>query len=327
MERTEEPAIIYDRLFLDALEAQVLKYSPEEHDRLNDMKKEGPILIPRSGGEHEWEAIRPWEIVSFYEYDPKTVYHIHPELVQTCKDGPQKGRRFVRVCPRCMGHIENKKVPLYSIAAGVDFGNAQRLGLEPLSLHEQLIVSRCRIYMATIKLLSNCVGHVTLNQRQRLQGHAVLFRHDAPAVANASVCDLHDVVNPRRLESLLQIYFVDEKGRSDSLIRKMVGSSQVLARPWVLFQRLAVLKVVHKDYHHLHLADYADFTGKVDKANDAIARSVIRINDKDSVEFEMRLGSDIASAQSREVRHEDVNDQTAGKVAAPAAYSVNYERL
>ena len=300
LEREEEPVVEFGRLFLDSPEARLLEFESSDYSRYQEEVTMGSVLIPRSST-GAWERVKPWKIRSCFESDDGKMFHIHPELVQTSVSDPDKGRKFTRLCPRCRGYIFCKAVvPPLSIAAGIDFGDARRLGLEPLSLHEQLIVARVRLYMATIKVSSNRKGRVNLAERQRLQGHAVLFNHDAPIAADIELQAIDELMDPARLESMMQIYFVDAEGNGDKLMHQMLQSSRLLARPWVIYQRLAVLKAVHTGYQHLRLPPYEDFARAVRKSNEVLIQKSARVDEQELIAYEARLGSDLACVQSRE---------------------------
>jgi hypothetical protein len=65
---------------------------------------------------------------SSYAHDGER-YHVHQELVCT-----RDGSPTVPVCATCVGALKAKHAPRLSIAAGIDFGIGERLGLRPLSL-------------------------------------------------------------------------------------------------------------------------------------------------------------------------------------------------
>ena len=104
---------------------------------------------------------------------------MHPELI----DIDENGAESTLVCPICWKDISNDKTPELSIAAGLDLGYYKCLGLEPPNLDEQMILSRCRLIFATLKLRSNSFGRVGFH-RDKLLCNAILFAHDSPAMAS-----------------------------------------------------------------------------------------------------------------------------------------------
>ena len=67
--------------------------------------------------------------------------HLHPELVSETDNGLQ-----TMICPNCQKHLSKYNHPPMSISAGVDFGDFTRLLLEQPNLHEQILLSRYRLF-------------------------------------------------------------------------------------------------------------------------------------------------------------------------------------
>ena len=302
LEREEEPCIQYRHLYLDQDACGVLEYTEDDYLRMKSLKSKGPVVIPTGPGIDSFRAVCPWRVVSCYEAPDRRMYHLHPELVQVDSDD----RAFTRLCPCCWRYVVSlNKVPPNSIASGVDFGDKRRLGLEDLRLHEQLLLSRVRMYVANVKLSSNSSGQTTLAKRHRLKGHAIMFKHDAPVVADEMLREAYDLTDKDNLRTSMQLYFVDEHGRSDILMHNMIQTSNILARPWVVYQYLQVLRYVNQSYAEIQIPDYVDFSVALGQANREIVKDTVVIDDKESVSFEAQLGSDVARAQSDE-RHREV---------------------
>ena len=296
MERDELPAVKYERLFLDLESSRILEYNDDDSLWLKTIKAEGPVRVPTGPDPQQVKYVMPWKLVSYFETDDGKMYHLHPELIQREDDG----RLFTRLCPCCWSNVEAGKIPPNSIASGVDFGDSRRLGMEPLWLHEQLILSRVRLYMANVKLMSNDTGQATFATKHRLRGHAVLFKHDAPVVADEMQRQTPVLTDPEYLRTLMQLYFVDENGRSDILMHNLIQTSNLLARPWVIYQYLRILKCVNEMYTAIQIPSYTDLTSAVHTANESIVRDTVVVDDKESIAFEAQLGSDVAHAQTDE---------------------------
>ena len=105
--------------------------------------------------------MEPYKIISYFEC-PHTnnVYHIHPELVQTENTiNNETFGSFTMICHRCSKACDKDTCGKYSIAAGVDFGLFHRIkGLECPNLHEEMILSKYRLYQTIVKILPNGSG-------------------------------------------------------------------------------------------------------------------------------------------------------------------------
>lgn len=62
-------------------------------------------------------------------------------------------------------------IPKLSIAAGIDFGNYDRIGLEPLTIVEELLISQSRLYVSIVKL----VGSRAEERQSAKKGHVIIF--------------------------------------------------------------------------------------------------------------------------------------------------------
>jgi hypothetical protein len=171
--------------------------------------------------------------------------------------------------------------------------------MELPSLHEQIILSRCRHFFASVKTTSNTRGHVNFS-RHKIKLHAILFAHDAPDIAS-KLLTTEEMLDEKHLKQTLRMCLVDEKGKFDNLAREAFGSNQLLARPWVLCQWLAVLKEVHPWCDFIILPDFQLLRKKIEEANDHMMQTAERFDDKEAIDCEDALGSDIAQAQSTEV--------------------------
>ena len=68
-------------------------------------------------------------------------YHLHHELIS--KDS--HGDETATLCKSCLDDISKKKIPKFSVAAGVDFGVPSRIALPSLSLAEQDVIAQGRL--------------------------------------------------------------------------------------------------------------------------------------------------------------------------------------
>jgi energy-coupling factor transporter ATP-binding protein EcfA2 len=102
------------------------------------------------------------------------------------------------------------------------------------------------------------------------------------------------------LMETLRIYLLDEKGQFDSLAQKILQTTSILARPWVLYQWFSVFLAIHPFYSDLDLPPYDVFAREIDAANGGILESGTQIDDQKTLRHEAGIGSDVGKAQQSE---------------------------
>jgi hypothetical protein len=132
-------------------------------------------------------------------------------------------------------HLQKQSVPPLSIAAGIDFGWYKWIKrLVMPNLQEQIILSCCQLFLATMKILLNCVGHVDYTW-EALKCHAVLFADDT---IDDVVEDFKkgDMFNINQLNETMEINLLDSGGYFDQLAEEAYGWHDLLACSWVVYQ-------------------------------------------------------------------------------------------
>jgi hypothetical protein len=100
--------------------------------------------------------------------------------------------------------MEKGEKPPESIAAGVDFGDYTRLGLEKQNLHELSMLSRFHCYGKVAKVKPNNHGQIKY-MMNKIQAHVIMFEHDAPYVARNSFRTVEDMVD--HVAGVLRLHF------------------------------------------------------------------------------------------------------------------------
>jgi len=321
MERKAEPRIRYVPVYLDDGVSEPLRYGYDKKDDviINSLRQDhsSKVTIPIN---ENWDTrcVDLKDLRSHYiQHQPDgstTYWHLHPELVKHC---PIRRKHYTVVCPECLSALRKAKRPALSIAGGVDFGHYRRVGLEPPNLLELQILSRMRLFFATVKVSSNQMGVVNRSLQNTYKCHAILFRHDAPNVAsymfNSDIYGENGILNLEGLKGLMQIYMVDHKARVDSLFRHVFGTANITARPWVVAQWLTALKWSHPFYRDLMIGNIDRVVSSVRRMNAYLEESAVKATDPKQVAFERGLGDDIAEVQHAEVRTDqqwaELNDE------------------
>ena len=173
-------------------------------------------------------AVSQWQ-------DPRTLrrFHLHPELV----DQANEQRPTTRLCSSCARALREGKRPKWSIAAGVDYGAASRLGLQPLTLPEQVVLARVRLFVTVLKLRGHSTGAA---RYPAIKGHAICFSQDAPEqlAAQANLID-----NLATLDRSLCVAFLGSQGQLERVQMEVGRLVQVRAR--VLLEWIAAMRALN----------------------------------------------------------------------------------
>ena len=75
-----------------------------------------------------------------------------------------------------------------SVAAGIDFGDYRRIGLQKPNAMESLIIAKVRHYHSVVKIQTNTTkaGRTDFTNSKTRTNH-ILFRHDAPVLASLNI--------------------------------------------------------------------------------------------------------------------------------------------
>ena len=134
-----------------------------------------------------WPAKKPEELeeekdkLPDYMFDDEgnPVYlHLHPEFVREDPSPGEENRYWAMVCSHCKKSLDEKKSPWRSLVSGIDFGVANRIGLEPLTERERQMVSKIRHFLYIIKIESNTAdGRVKERGQSALKGCGLSLIH------------------------------------------------------------------------------------------------------------------------------------------------------
>jgi hypothetical protein len=231
-------------------------------------------------------------------------FHLHPEFVQEFTDDHGRKDFKVKLCRNCCEFkpSEKTKTPMRSIARGVDFGSPSRVGLVRLTMRERQIISPVRHYECAVKIEPNDGKQRELSH-SAIKGHSVLFDHDCPRVVKK-------LLSEESINGSIEIHFVGPDGQYDHLAKKALGSAQVSARPFAVYQWLSVLREVNAMYSdddalpkfdartRRMSPSFEEATELIDKCNKSLVENAINI----ATDEEIAKKADIARDDIREVR-------------------------
>lgn len=328
-ERGGDPCIQYERIFLnDPLIREHLCYTEEETADFKALQSNlGNGLTVPSDGMGNTRTVEVWKVFSYYEDPTGQYWHLHPEMIETevtnpttyCHSSggiPDNGCTAsisTMICPSCSQYLRQRsRRPPLSIAAGIDFGNFTRIGLTEPTFMEQMIIARLRLFWTAIKILPNTRGQCSFNVKGKYKCHAIMFPHDAPEcsmyLSNPDLYGEGGLLHTQKLKEILQIYLIDETGQLDPLADSAFDTTLIEARPYVCRQFLLVLHKLNPFYEdinlHTHSTNDADMEQQIGQLNRFLKRSVIRVDDPESVHWETKHGSDVAATHNVEVETE-----------------------
>ena len=287
-----------------------LAFDTEDMGRFARMTEAGAVLVPIDKSMTTKE-VHPWNALSFYYSNMLNLwFHVHPELVVI-----EQGWEWVMLCPTCEKACRAGEIPRNSIAHGVDFGWARRIGLEEPNLWEQMILAQVRMYTVSVKIARGGQSNFT---GQRHRGNAICFLHDAPEIIVERLCD------PNYIREILSVYFVDANGDHDNLAKSFFGTVEFCARAFVLKQWLIILRCLNE-----HYAVYTDdlierIVNASECAMEKVKVNINRVDHAHALRYEREAGSDVAQVQQHDERLQTnpVSDVTPGDVPMRTTFVV-----
>ena len=248
-----------------------------------------------------WPAKNPEELEEekdnlpdyMFDEEGNPVYcHLHPEFVREDVSSGVKNRYWATICSHCQKSLDENRSPWRSLVSGVDFGDGNRIGLEPLVERERQMVSKVRHYLLVLKIESNTAdGRVKERGQSAVKGCGIYFNHDSPRVVS-------NLLSRDSINGDVSLQFVGPEGEYDALAKKVLGSANVEGRAWVICQWLKVLQEVNCHYKYDDkLPDFEEVKANLKAANEALVNDAECINDETFVRE-----TEIARDDARHVR-------------------------
>ena len=233
-----------------------------------------------------WPAKKPGELIGEKDKLPRYLFddesgdpvyfHLHPEFVdEEIVPGEAEKKYTAYMCSECKKSIDSGAIPRRSIASGVDFGDAHRIGLEPLTERERQIISKIRHYLFIVKIESNTKdGRVIERGQSKVKGCGIYFNDDSPQVVS-------NLLSQEYINSNVSLRFVGPEGEYDALAAKVLGNPNVEGRAWVIYQWLRVLQEVNCHYQYDDkLPEFEEVKAKIDAANKDLVKDAECVDDE-----------------------------------------------
>jgi len=153
------------------------------------------------------------------------------------------------LCESCYAAVCAKKLPELSAANGRDYGNPQLLRWPSLSLVEQALVSRVRLYTNLVKVSPNGLQPGQTFLPRVLRGHCIAFPHDGPV----EFCN--QLPNLDAGKKSVAVCFVGPAGEADRVFQACLHSSFLRVRPAVVLWCLRALCLLNPEYKDVKVCD------------------------------------------------------------------------
>ena len=164
----------------------------------------------------------------------------------------------------CKETVDSNKIPTYSIANGVDYGDALALDLDQLTIPEQYLIALGRVYGTVLKL----TGNQNEERQAAFTGHVITFPQPSDvllaeiAKLNSNVMDCYPKVDD--LAKFLSIVFMGARQQWDAFVPTPYSKiPEIQVSPTKIYHYLRVLKALHPAYKHIIIDDSEEMTRKL----------------------------------------------------------------
>ncbi|CAJ1966339.1 unnamed protein product [Cylindrotheca closterium] len=165
-----------------------------------------------------------------------------------------------------------------------------------------MILSKTRLYSASIKVFTNGQGFQRTFGRNTMRGNQILFSHDSVEKVE------HELVTKDDLDAIMKVLFYNEKGRDDAMAKRAYGTSKLYARTNVLRQWFALLRRLSPYYCNIRQEVVDNLMNRVQQSVKDKMEEPIFICDAQSLSHEKALGSDVAAVQQLDSMSSDYHD-------------------
>lgn len=297
----------------------VIHLNESQRQAFLELQSQPPLVLPLNEqgdlGEFHLSNLKS----TYYSEALDTYFHMHPEALLE-----HNSMESTVLCPTCSDWYKNAKksshcgAPENSVASGLDFGNATRIGLDKPTVMENTVLSRYRIYHSVLRIHNNMPvrkGERVDGTKCQIRANCVLFPTNSPKVASASLVskilasDSGWETASKELKELITFQMVGAEGDHDFLLKSMEMSSILKCRPHVLYQRLCIYQHLHPQYaQDIKLPDateasfnsfFRSFAVNVEKFTTAALQSATSIADKTALDADRYECDDITQVRSK----------------------------
>jgi hypothetical protein len=248
-------------------------------------------------------------VISFYKSTSGNFFHLHPEFVTSEIDEEGNATEFITLCHECyISAVKMKKIPKNSIAAGVDYGNSNRVReLQSLTIAEQYVISRGRLLVSIIKLS----GQYAEERQSGKIGHVVVFPQEGKGLEE----ELRRCLRPNgteifprheELEKSLSVSFVGTRQQWDALVPNPSSRCfrDIMVRPDVVYKWLYVLKIFSPYYKDILIHDTPEIRKKLEDIPEVLLKHATIITGESEIFIDRIIGKESGAEKVNETKNE-----------------------
>ena len=343
-----------------------LQLTDKQSKAYDHLKNQQPLLLPTD----DEGTIKPFYLHKLHSvYESQLLqkkYHLHPEFVHMAPNSTcsaiQNKQELTVLCPSCSSWLQdvqkkqkkdnNVQVdpPPNSLASGLDFGDATRLGLEEPNTVEMILIAKVRHFHNVVKIQNNHTsGGRTDFTKSILRGHSILFQHEAPIVASlalilenmlhathhptshANTANQHAFYDLKKLfATAITIQLVGPQYSKEKLIYNARMQTTIKARAYIIYQRLAILQHCHSLYADdpkIHnICEFSQFQKAVEECNEKTIDNAVHVHNNRALLAEKILGDDVAHMRTGIMKQADLDSlkETTEKVSNEMKLTYSY---
>lgn len=201
-------------------------------------------------------------------------YHLHREFVESITSLNEEDVEHATLCHSCYEALTvDKKIPTFSLALGVDFGNADRIGLLKLTLAEEYVIATARLFISIIKL----AGYQHAERQSGKLGHAIVFPQYGSKLEEEirkARTERHTGTFPclDNIYDTLSIAFVGSNVEWAALVADKSHRifKPIEVRSHVIYMWLAALKATNSRYRDIVIDSSKDMTEALDSVQQGL---------------------------------------------------------
>jgi hypothetical protein len=219
-------------------------------------------------------------------------YHLHREFVKTepttSSDSPVL--EHATLCLPCYeAATHGKKIPVLSLAAGIDFGNSDRINLPQLTLAEEYVIATARLFVLIIKL----AGYQHAERQSGKLGHAIVFPQygkELERELQKAHVKQHTGIFPclENLYDTLSIAFVESDLQWAALVANKSHRSfkPIRVRSAVIYMWLAALKACNSRYRDIIIDQSEEMAATLESIPDELIRRATVVGDESEIQID-----------------------------------------
>lgn len=232
-------------------------------------------------------------MVSYYQSTSNNhYYYLHREFVtsQAAASSDGQDTEHATLCLPCYeAAIHGRKIPILSLAAGVDFGNADRIFLPTLTLAEEYVIATARLFVLIIKLS----GYQHGERQSGKLGHAIVFPQYGPQLETEirkARIQRHTGIFPclDNIYDTISIAFVgsDLQWAAMAVNKSHRAFKPIRVRSAVIYMWLAALKACNSRYRDITIDDSEEMTATLESIPNQLIQKATVVGDKCEIEID-----------------------------------------